>query len=136
MLAASALTLVLVAVPLQLLGLGSTCTQGADGTFITGALLSSPLLLVAAVFLAVVALRRPEPSQRMLLWASGIAAVAMPIFGRDVWLNSLIYGTPCGRDFVDYGESYPVVIGLIVAAYLVLPGVVAALSGFAVARRR
>ena len=134
MLAASAFTLVLVAIPLQFLALGTTCTQGADAPFISGSILSGPVL-VAALLLALVALRRPVAGQRPWLWASGIAAILLPAITHDAWLNSLFYRTPCGSNFVFYGSD-PGVNALIVVAYLALPVVVASLAALGLVRRR
>ena len=136
MLATSATTLVLVAVPLQLLGLSSTCTQGADGTFITGAILSGPLLLVAASLLSVVAWRGGGAGRRWLLWVTCAALGMLVILTRDAWLNTILYGTPCGSDFAFYGGSDPRAVALIVGAYVVAPIVVASLAALGIFLRR
>jgi hypothetical protein len=134
MMAASALALVLIAFPLQLLGLTSTCTQGADGTFGSGAILSGPPLLVAALLTAMVALRLPH-GRRTWLVMIGAAAAVLVSLTRSAWFNSLAYGTPCGADFAFYG-SHTVTLVAIAVSYLVLPLAIVALAVLGVTLQR
>lgn len=106
------------AVPLQLLGLTSTCTQGADGTFGTGAIFSAPFL----------------PAMGFTLWAprgrwsgsvgagivTALVLLAMLLLTRDAWASTLLHGTPCGQDFALYSSSAPMVV-IILGGYLILP---------------
>lgn len=106
-------------VPHQLMGLTSTCTQGADSSFGSGAITSGPLLVIA-IGMALWALH----GRKVDLTAS-VVVLAVPlilmILTHSAWINTLRYGTPCGEDFVFYGSSSPAMISLIVVGYLVLP---------------
>lgn len=120
-------TFAATAMPLQLAGFSTTCTQGADGTFGSGAILSAPFLAVAIGLTLFAGLR-----QVPILW-SGIAgfslAVTLLILTRDAWLNSLIYCQPCGEMFEFY-QSTPILIAIVLVGYLVLPVLLAACAGW------
>lgn len=119
-----------VAAPLQLMGLTSTCTQGADGTFITGAILSAPFVLMATGLFFWASYRR-----RLDLTAGAIsltAAVALVFLTRDAWIGSLMFGTPCGEVFSLY-PSDPATIVVIVGAYAALPSLLIVGAGLSVA---
>jgi hypothetical protein len=117
---------VLVAIPLQWAGLSSTCTQGADGTFVTGAFLSAPFL-VAALVLTIGA--------RLKLTATAVASFAivslicvMMGLTASARFGTLEYGSPCGADYAGlFSSSLPARIE-IVGAYVVLPLLLAAVA--------
>lgn len=107
------------AAPHQLMGLTSTCTQGADGTFGTGAVISVPLLLIAiSVTLWALHRRKVDP---VASWVTLAVPLILLILTQGAWVNTLRSGTPCGEDFAFYGGSSPAMIRLILAGYLVLP---------------
>lgn len=107
------------ALPHQLMGLASTCTQGADGTFAAGAIFSGPLLLIAAgVTWRALHLRKSIPSAS---WVTLAVPITLLILTKDAWLNTLRYGTPCGEEFVAYGGSSPATVVIILVGYLLLP---------------
>ena len=107
------------AIPHQLMGLTSTCTQGADGTFASGAIISGPLLLMA-VGVSLWALHRKkfDPSAS---WVTLAVPLILLVLTQGAWINTLRFGTPCGEDFAFYGGSSPAMMLLILAGYLVLP---------------
>lgn len=115
----AAAVLTVFAIPHQLMGLTSTCTQGSDGTFGTGAIVSGPLLLVA-VGLTWWALhrRKVDPSAS---WVTLAVPLILLILTRGAWVNTLQHGTPCGEEFAWYGGSAPTMVTLILSGYLVLP---------------
>lgn len=107
------------AIPHQLMGLTSTCTQGADSTFTTGAILSAPLLIIA-VCVTLWALYRGKVDPNAG-WVTLAIPLILLILTQDAWMNTLRYGTPCGEDFAYYAGSSLAMIQLILAGYLVLP---------------
>ncbi len=125
----AALLATIVAVPLQLLGLTSTCTQGADGTFFTGAVFSTPFVLMATGLLVWASHRRA------LDLGAGVvtlgAATALLVITRDVWSGALLFGTPCGEMFSFY-PSAPATVLIIEGGYLLLPLLLIASAGWAV----
>lgn len=111
------------AVPHQLMGLTSTCTQGADGTFGSGAAISAPLLLVAVgVNLWALHRRKVDPIASLMTLA---VPLILLVLTQDAWINTLRFGTPCGEDFAFYGGSSPVMIWIILVGYLLLPLILA-----------
>jgi hypothetical protein len=127
----AALSLVILAVPLQLLGLTSTCTQGANGTFISGSLLSGPLLIVATIM---VAWKTWSPSldtpgrARLVLSLLVLAPIAMMAGTWWAWWNVLADGHPCGADYVSWDSGIEVDDVLVLIAYAVLPPAIASLA--------
>lgn len=123
------------AFPHQLMGLTSTCTQGADGTFGAGALISGPLLLIAvgATWQAL-RVRKVVPSAS---WVILTLPTTLLVLTKDAWVNTLRYGTPCGEDFTGYGGSSPAMVVIILLGYLLLPLLLAlsAASTLLMARR-
>ena len=122
-----------IAIPLQVLGLSGTCTQGADFTFVTGAMLSSPFLLLAVGFV-VWSLRRPEPELKAGVLTLS-AALSMLLLTNQAWVGALVFGTPCGIDFVDYPSGLPRA-SIVVAGYLVLPLCLVATTTWSLLRLR
>jgi hypothetical protein len=114
--------------PLQLAGLGGTCTQGADGPFITGTVFSAPFLLVA-ITSTLGAVRQRRADLRGAI-ATGLVAVATLLLCKDAFLNTLRYGSPCGEYFSFY-PSDPTAALIIVGGYLVLPLLLAGVAAFA-----
>lgn len=110
--------LAVFAIPYQLLGLTSTCTQGADGSFLTGAFLSAPLLIIA-VCTCIWALYR-RPINLYASWVVLLAPLVLLYLTQDSWLDIFRYGTPCGELYAEFG-SKPLAIMIILAAYLLLP---------------
>ncbi|KKB82556.1 hypothetical protein VW35_00245 [Devosia soli] len=107
------------AIPHQLMGLTSTCTQGADGTFGTGAIFSGPLLLIAVgVTWWALNRRKVDPSAS---WVTLAVPLILLVLTQGAWVNTLQHGTPCGEDFAWYGGSSPAMVMLILVGYLVLP---------------
>lgn len=107
------------ALPLQLQGLTSTCTQGADGTFGTGAIFSAPFLLAAMGF----TLWAPRGRWSGSVGAGIVTALvllAMLLLTRDAWVSTWLHGTPCGQDLALYSSSAPMVV-IILGGYLILP---------------
>jgi hypothetical protein len=118
---AVALVMVLFGMLLQLLGHVTTCTQGADGSYITGAALSfAPLLLSA--FLS---LKRGGAASQSDLWLilTGGAAIVTVASTNSVWVNTFRYSTPCGEGYEFSPSSFAARV-LILAAYLILPLVI------------
>ena len=117
--------LVLVSIPLQLLGFTGTCTQGADGGFGAGALLSGPLLALAACicFWSIWRLRSiaDEPLAGITALLAAAPAVILLITNRDAWWGIFLYGTACGENYRDYSSGFGAANILIVSAYLFLP---------------
>jgi hypothetical protein len=132
-----ALVLLALAVPLQLLGLTSTCTQGADGAFISGAFLSGPLLLIAVVRFAAEAIwvTAFRTTAAPVGWAVA-AAVVLISLTNSAWLNTIRFGTPCGEEFAFYGPSHPFAIAAILVSYLLLPLMLIAAAAVLLLRRR
>ena len=121
---------------LQALGYTGTCTQGANGPFITGTVLSSPLLLVS-VFLLVRAFRRtvrhPLRDGYVLDGIASLGTVPLAIWmacsNGSVAHDTLWLGVgPCGPDYTpDELFRWPdMAVGL---AYVVLPMLIAVLAG-------
>lgn len=112
---------ILIALQLQAFGYATTCTQGDSGSALAGSILSMPLLFFAAMLL----FKRYSTGTgwRIGLLLSALVLVTMMAVTRDIWINTLIFGTPCGDDFQFYGLS-----GgewwLIVSAYLLFPAVI------------
>ena len=129
----AALLATIVALPLQVLGLTSTCTQGADGTFTTGALFSSPFLLIALGLVGWWMRTRESSVAAVPLVA--VVSVLMLALTHQAWVGTLVYGTPCGEYFAMY-PSGSVRGSLIVGAYLVLPLLLVAGAGYAALRDR
>lgn len=131
-----AATLVAVAIPLQMLGFTSTCTQGADGTYLTGAVLSAPLLLAAALLAFRLGLASVRMSNSLLPSVAitlGLAVVLVAL-NVPVWLNVLLFGTPFG----DFYSFYPANITsrlIVLASYLALPLVVVLATAWVLLRR-
>lgn len=114
-----ALALFMLAMPLQLLGYATTCTQATDNSFVTGAMLSAlPLVLSVAIVLSS-ALRGSQG------WQIGIVLIALTAIlltaTGSIWVDTIRYGTPCGPDFVGYGWEHPTNNFVILAGYLWLP---------------
>jgi len=109
-----------IAFPLQFFGYATTCTQGADGSFLTGAVFSAPFLLASSVLLIVAAFKKPRLSSPAPI------LVALPVIGltlvvtKSIWLNTIAYGTPCGVLFSGYGSS-PALRTMVVVGYLAIP---------------
>ena len=108
----------IVAVPLQLLGLTSTCTQGSSGTFVTGALLSAPFLM-AALGLVLWTGYRAKPNLSAVTIVL-VGSAALLVLTRDVWVGPILFGTPCGEDYAFYPSGTDAVM-IVVAGYLALP---------------
>lgn len=125
----AALLATIVAVPLQLMGLTSTCTQGADGTFLTGAVFSTPFALMASGLLFWASYRRTPDIVAGVITL--VAATALLFLTRDAWAGVLLFGTPCGEMFSFY-PSAPATVLIIVSAYLLLPLLLIASAGWAV----
>lgn len=107
------------AFPHQLMGLTSTCTQGADGTFGAGAIMSGPLLLIAAyVTWRALHLRKSILSAS---WVALVVPITLLILTKDAWVNTMRYGTPCGEEYAAYGGSSPTMAVIILVGYLLLP---------------
>jgi hypothetical protein len=114
-----AVTMATPALPLQLLGLTSTCTQGADGTFVAGAIYSAPFLLVAALSsLWTVRLRTGASSAATV---TVLVPLLMFFLTHNAWVNSLLYGSPCGEDYAGIFGSSPTNLVIILVGYLALP---------------
>lgn len=112
------LVAILIALPLQVLGYATTCTQGDSGSAIAGSLFSTPLLILSLALLLRAQFGGPSRPPRAVL--NALALVLMLMTTKGIWLNTLMFGTPCGEDFTFYGiESHG--WWLIVLAYLVLP---------------
>jgi hypothetical protein len=109
---------VMLAVPVQLLGLISTCRDGITFTFLAGASVSAPLLLGAIGWLWRAHRARLTDARAALIAAA--ASLAMIGLTRDAWLNSLTYRTPCGEHFTAHA-SHPLSLAVIVVGYLLLP---------------
>lgn len=125
----AALLATIVAVPLQLLGPTSTCTQGADGTFLTGAVFSTPFVLLATGLLLWASYRRTVD---LTVGVVALAAATTLLFlTRDAWAGTLLFGTPCGEMFSFY-PSAPVAVPIIVGGYLLFPLLLIASAGWAV----
>lgn len=107
------------AVPHQLMGLTSTCTQGADGTFVAGAICSAPLLLIA-IYVALRALYRRNICSSAS-WVMLGVPIMLLVLTQGAWINTLRFGTPCGEDFTYGGGSGPTTITFILVGYLLLP---------------
>lgn len=125
----AALLATIVAVPLQLLGLTSTCTQGADGTFLTGAVFSTPFLLIATGLLLWAGHRRALDLSAGVITLG--AATVLLFLTRDVWSGALLFGTPCGEMFSFY-PSAPAALLIIAGGYLLLPLLLIASAGWSV----
>lgn len=110
---------------LQLFGFTGNCTQGADGPFITGAILSGPILLVAIAIAAwkVVRLRR----QGDVPFASVTAVLPfamccyMMVETRNAWLGILPYDSPCGEEYEWSASAFTTGEMFIKASNLLLP---------------
>ncbi|TNB47280.1 hypothetical protein FF124_13995 [Martelella lutilitoris] len=113
----SAVFLVMPAVPLQLLGFTGTCTQGADGPFVTGAVLSSPLLASAIGLVLWGGMAKGALSQSGAIVVAVMAMILL-FSTRDAWFGALYAGTPCGAD---YDASHWQEQVLVIGGYLVLP---------------
>lgn len=109
---------VAIAAPLQLMGVTGTCAQGAEEPFLTGAVLSAPFL-IGAIVAAWWTFRA-----RLKARAGGIAtaalALGMVVLTRDIWLDTLLHGTPCGASYPDADTSIALV-AIILLGYLALP---------------
>ena len=115
------------AFPHQLMGLTSTCTQGADGTFGAGAILSAPLLLIAiGVSLRALYQKKVHPIGSWMTLGLPLILLALT---HGAWFNTLRYRTPCGEDFGFGGGSSPIMIAVILFGYLALPLLLAAIAG-------
>lgn len=125
----AALLATIVAAPLQLLGLTSTCTQGADGTFLTGAVFSTPFLLMAIGLLLWASYRRTLDITAGVVTL--VAATALLFLTRDAWAGALLFSSPCGEMFSFY-PSAPAAVLIIVGGYLLLPLLLIASAGWAV----
>ncbi len=94
------------AILLQRLGTFGTCTQGAQGPFMTGVWLSSPLLLVASVLMVWIWWQR-HSTRGLFAFVCNIVGLVL-VLGLSVWsvtLNASIWhetlfvgGSPCGPD--------------------------------------
>lgn len=124
-----AATTTVAAVPLQLLGLTSTCTQGADGSFFAGVILSAPHLVIG-ICATCWSIYKGFASRASLLVVL-LVPVAMLIMTHWAWLNILQYGTPCGAD---YASSHAISAAIILAGYLLLPAILAACGAWALAK--
>ncbi|QQM32298.1 hypothetical protein JET14_09275 [Martelella lutilitoris] len=108
----------LPALPLQLLGFTGTCTQGADGPFVTGAVLSSPFL-AGAICLVLWGMAKGVVSPSGAIVTLAVAAV-MLFLTRQAWLGAVFSGTPCGAG---YGARHWQGQVLVLGGYLVLPAI-------------
>ncbi len=130
-----ALSMLLVAFGLQALGYTGTCTQGADGPFITGAVLSSPFLLACAVLVSVNLARTLRGSSQSISalsraadYAVAFAAVWLIYFNRDVLHSTLVLGIgPCGDSSLESPGTYDGSDMLVGFAFGFLPALVAAM---------
>lgn len=125
----AALLATIVVVPLQLLGFTGTCTQGADGPFLTGAVLSTPFVLMATGLLFWASYRRTLDLTAGVVTL--VAATALLFLTRDAWAGALLFGTPCGEMFSFY-PSAQVTVLIIVGGYLLLPLLLIVSAGWAV----
>lgn len=129
-----AAALFLAAIPLQMLGYTGTCTQGASGPFVTGTVLSAPLLAASLLLLISTSRRyRREPAAEgrplACIGAVGLAALAIwtLIANLGVARATLILGTtPCGTEYGFYAEPYELAHVLVGIAYGIGPAAVAA----------
>jgi hypothetical protein len=113
---AAATFLTVAALVLQAMGFATTCTQGADGSAITGAVLSTPPLLIAC---AIVALQLARGRAKPHFLAAIVVFLAL-LLTQDIWISTLAYGTPCGATYVDYPTSF-VGGAIILFGYVLLP---------------
>lgn len=126
----AATVIIVPAIPLQLLGFTGTCTQGADGPFVTGAVLSTPLLLGAICLLLWGLYQRRAP--RLACSVLAVTTLAMLALTREAWFNSLRFGTPCGADYAYSSNHLPPLI--ILGGYLILPLLLAACAAWRTVR--
>ena len=104
------------AFPLQLLGFTGTCTQGSVDPFMTGAILSAPLLLGAIGLMAWgFYTGRTSRLSCSIATATSLALLALT---REAWLNGILSGTPCGGD---YPATAIGPLAIILFSYLALP---------------
>lgn len=128
--------LMAVAFPLQLLGLTSTCTQGADGTYLAGALLSSPMLFWVAVRVVRMGFAEPTRSSGGAV-ATGLTVVVLTLIllslTYTVWSNVIVFGTPCGEDSSDLPHHLERQL-VVLIGYLALPLLVASATSWMLVR--
>ena len=112
-----------LAAALQMLGYTGTCTQNDTDPFLTGALLSAPLLLIALVLL----LRSRSQATRSPMLVGGALAAALAsgwlvAANLETVIETLVrLGSPCGPDFFERGRDIEIEHLLIGLAYGVLP---------------
>ena len=112
---------ILIALPLQALGYATTCTQGDSEAALVGSILSMPLLLLALVLL-LLKRRSGSTARPMGILLCTLTLLTMLALTRDIWINTLTFGTPCGDGYQFYalgGGAW----WLIVSAYLLVPTV-------------
>gem|GEM_PF-2401451 len=110
----------ILCMPIQLLGYVTTCTQGASGSFLTGATYSAPLLLLSLIVLTRKLNQKDDLNAPWWLIPTACLLLLTLVLTRDIWFDTLVYGSPCGPDYV----GSPVTIGngaIITIAYLALP---------------
>ncbi|KTQ96495.1 hypothetical protein NS226_07965 [Aureimonas ureilytica] len=137
MMALVAFLLLLIAYIFQMVGYTGTCTQGADGPFLTGVTLSFPFLVASIGSLAMVRRRlvrnrRPRGSAFTGVMSAMVCLMALWMLAanRQVAYDTLWLGIgPCGSDYHFEGEPLflfrTVLVGVI---YAIMPAFV---SGFA-----
>jgi hypothetical protein len=97
-----ALATLLLAVPIQLMGYTSTCTQGNVGAFLTGVVFSSPLLLISVGCLVTLSMNPPtqlKTSERLILETMAVSSFALLIFHRTLLTHLWNGQSACGAEF-------------------------------------
>jgi hypothetical protein len=115
--------LLIIAIPLQVFGYATTCTQLADGSFITGAILSALPLGLSISLVLFKAFTAPNRATGVLFM---LVTLGMMFTTSSIWANTIFIGTPCGPDFAEDLELYgPNELGnaIIIAGYFLLPAV-------------
>ncbi|MET3599947.1 hypothetical protein [Martelella mangrovi] len=118
----AAAAMIITAMPLQLLGFTGTCTQGADGTFITGSILSAPLLFIAICFILWASFKRTA-NRSAGIFAAALSLILLALT-RNAWLGAVFHGSPCGADYLHASGAEGLLI--ILGGYLALPILVTA----------
>ncbi len=132
-----AIFIMILAIIFQRLGTTGTCTQGADGPFMTGVVLSTPLLLLVLTLMFLSWWRTKEKPSFSYIETVYLAILIglsfyLVFLNTSIWYQTLIAGgSPCGPDYSWYvsgSESSRIralIIGLI---YGLVPFIISVIS--------
>ncbi len=139
MLSLFASVLLFLAYLVQLPGYFGTCTQGANGPFVSGAVLSLPILSAAGVLAVIEGLQIRRRSGQGARFGSLFGLVTL-VFGgiglvianKDAWIATLIPGaSPCGPEYASFVMPYSLGNIIVGIGYGVAPMALALAAGWA-----